>query len=449
MEKIRIIIQVVSSPEKLVETSPLVEKVMSFEGFSMDKSYSPQMVTRPKRQISFEEDAMSIGFGPTYPGKEPTSLVRGEFESREQVDALIQHVQIGEVKDIVGIFSDPLIQTMPPICPGDPPEGDHKDVFNLLDVADLHGQGLDGNSTRLAIVDTGINVEYLTNKGVNVKLDANNSWAPPSSPPGNMPGQYPVDHGTMCTFDALIAAPEAKILDIALLQTQRAGDTVMSGFLSDAIIAYNHLLNFINTQFPNNAKLIVSNSWGMFHPDWDFPPTHPSNYSDNPNHPFNLIVESLAEAGADILFAAGNCGSHCPDGRCRGVTEEAIYGANSHDLVTCVAGIDVKKNWVGYSSEGPGRLNKCKPDIAAYTHFKGSEVYEADGGTSAACPVAAGIVAALRSKHSAAEISPIQMRAMLCKTAKEKLWYAGHSMKYGFGIIDPFQVISKYGDHLT
>jgi len=53
----------------------------------MDKSYSPQMVTRPKRQILFEGDAMSLGFGPAYPGKDPTSLVRGEFESREQVDA--------------------------------------------------------------------------------------------------------------------------------------------------------------------------------------------------------------------------------------------------------------------------------------------------------------------------------------------------------------------------
>ena len=35
---------------------------------------------------------------------------------------------------------------------------------------------------------------------------------------------------------------------------------------------------------------MVSNSWGMFDPAWDFPVGHPGNYSDNPNHPFNIIV---------------------------------------------------------------------------------------------------------------------------------------------------------------
>jgi subtilisin family serine protease len=45
----------------------------------------------------------------------------------------------------------------------------------------------------------------------------------------------------------------------------------------------------------------------------------------------------------------------------------------------------------------PGRLTKNKPDVAGYTHFKGSGVYTADGGTSAATPVVAGVVAAVRS----------------------------------------------------
>jgi hypothetical protein len=41
-------------------------------------------------------------------------------------------------------------------------------------------------------------------------------------------------------------------------------------------------------------------------------------------------------------------------------------------------------------------LSANKPDLAAYTHFEGSHVYPEDGGTSAACPVAAGVIAALR-----------------------------------------------------
>jgi hypothetical protein len=152
-------------------------------------------------------------------------------------------------------------------------------------------------------------------------------------------------------------------------------------------------------------SMIVSNSWGMFHPSWDFPPGSPGRYADNTNHPFNIIISSLSAAGADILFAAGNCGPACPDPRCigpavPGPATATINGANSHPDVISVAGVDTKNTWVGYSSKGPGALAREKPDIAAYTHFLGSEAFgkgTPDSGTSAACPVMAGVVAGMRS----------------------------------------------------
>ena len=47
-------------------------------------------------------------------------------------------------------------------------------------------------------------------------------------------------------------------------------------------------------------SLVVSNSWGMFQRSWDFPPGNPGRYGDNPAHPFNIIVASLATAGAGL-----------------------------------------------------------------------------------------------------------------------------------------------------
>ena len=51
-------------------------------------------------------------------------------------------------------------------------------------------------------------------------------------------------------------------------------------------------------------------------------------------------------------------------------------GANGHKDVLCVAGVDTHDQWVGYSSEGPAiaGMDHEKPDVAAYTHFLGSEV---------------------------------------------------------------------------
>ena len=190
----------------------------------------------------------------------------------------------------------------------------------------------------------------------------------------------------------------------------------MAGLLSDAVLAYSKLRTILNGMPVTKRAMVISNSWGMFSPTWDFPPGHSGNYSDNANHPFNLIVASLEAAGADILFAAGNCGRDCPDSRCAFGAAPPICGANSHPAVLSVAGVDVNKARVGYSSQGPGRLNAKKPDIAIYTHFVGSLVYPEDGGTSAACPVAAGVVAAIRSKYPVSKLSPLQLRSLIFKS---------------------------------
>jgi hypothetical protein len=194
-------------------------------------------------------------------------------------------------------------------------------------------------------------------------------------------------------------------------------------------------------------SLVVSNSWGMYHPSWDFPPGHSGRYFDNPRHPFNLIVASLAAAGADLLFAAGNCGPTCPDGRClprpANAQERKIGGANGHPDVLSIAGVDTQRNLVGYSSHGPGVLAPQKPDLAGYTHFLGSEAFGkgvADSGTSTACPVAAGCVASLRTafpfEPGNPKRSPANLRTYIKSVATQWGYPAGRNDKTGHGVID-------------
>lgn len=188
--------------------------------------------------------------------------------------------------------------------------------------------------------------------------------------------------------------------------------------------------------------LIVSNSWGSFSPDWDFPPGHPANYSDNPAHPFNLAVTALEQAGADIIFAAGNCGSECPDSRC-GFTDCPINGANSHPRVLSVGGVDLRGARVGYSSQGPGQLSRRKPDVCTSTHFAGSRAFgedKPDSGTSAACPVAAVVVAAVRSQLTVKDLSPLQMRTLLRRTADD-LGMLGFDFVNGYCMIDTSAIV--------
>jgi subtilisin family serine protease len=246
----------------------------------------------------------------------------------------------------------------------------------------------------------------------------------------------------MCAYDAGIAAPKATLLDYSVLLSTTSGQTAMAGLLSDAVLAYSKLRAVLMAMPAAKRALVVNNSWGMFSPAWDFPVGHPGNYSDNPAHPFNVIVASLEAAGADILFAAGNCGRDCPDGRCAFGNTRPICGANSHPAVISVAGVDVKRRRVGYSSQGPGRLSKQKPDLCGYTHFKGSGVYPSDGGTSAACPVLAGLVAAVRTKYPASRISPAQLRTLLTKTAID-LGTVAYDYDHGWGVPDAAALVKR------
>jgi hypothetical protein len=256
----------------------------------------------------------------------------------------------------------------------------------------------------------------------------------------------------------LIAAPKATLLDFSILATVAPGGSFVGQTLSVALMGFSQLLAFWGVAFapggaPKYKALVSSNSWGIFHPSWDFPAGHPGRYIDNPNHPFHIIVAALTRTGADVTFAAGNCGAQCPDGRCQGRTAQAIMGASTYEEVLTLAGCDTHDQRVGYSSQGPSipKMFQRKPDVTSYTHFLGSEAFgagSADSGTSAACPVAAGCIAALRSSNrpnaKPTVTSPAHMIAEIQGTARHA-GAPGWNPDLGFGIIDPVAVATKLG----
>lgn len=437
-ENVRVMLQMRSTPILAAasfgafESAPnLGSSDAAFSGLELDTSFSP--VPIPLKEtvdagMSFAEATFSEESPATY-------VVRGSVPS-EDIEKFLQSAE--KNKNVVGVFADPKIEPIA-TCPSGP-MGTTLDIERLLEVKELQKRGMDGTGVKVAIVDTGVSLKHLKAHGKTPGFDSNLSWGPlPNQPLGDMP----VDHGTMCAFDVCIAAPACTIVDHPVLTSRTPGGSVMDGLLSDAVASYGVMLSYL-TKAPGPfagdhtpRTLVVNNSWGMFHPSWDFPVGDSQNYSDNPAHPFNIIVGSLEAAGADILFAAGNCGKECPDNRCRNVTSAGIFGANSSSAVTCVAGVVITKDRIGYSTQGPGRLDKKKPDIASFTHFAGSGVYAADGGTSAATPVAAGVVAAIRRVYPASVLSPAKLRKLLRDTAERKGGgTGGFNYNYGYGIIN-------------
>lgn len=395
--------------------------------FAVDSAFSP---------VLLPDDGVRMG--DSLRSGAASLVVRGEIPD----DDAGAFAALSDAPGVVGVFADPIIQPVL-TCGGDAAVGDWKEVGTLLRRDDLRAAGLTGEGVAVAVLDTGINATKVTQiSGKQITIDAARSWNPAGVT--GTAGKFEVDHGTMCAFDALIAAPEASFIDIPLLRSTREGGSELDGLLSDALAAFAHLRRVLDEQPAERRALVISNSWGSFSPRWDFPVGQPGNYSDNPNHPFNVIVGSLDAAGADILFAAGNCGRDCPDGRCA-YPERPISGANSHPSVLSVGGVDTTGQRVGYSSQGPGRLSERKPDICSYTHFLGSTAFganEPDTGTSAACPVLAGLVGAIRTEWSATALPPAKLRELLFRTATDK-GGNGFDHDYGHGIADAGALLAE------
>jgi subtilisin family serine protease len=300
----------------------------------------------------------------------------------------------------------------------------------LINIEFLRQQGLTGQDVNVAIIDQGLDERL-------IPANFAGGWARGSQLPGETQGKAGA-HGAMVARNVLDGAPSSAIWDLPLIPS-RIED--ISSFVSDAWAGFRLLIDDIATRRANGSNTgpwVLSNAWAVFDRRSESPP---GSYTTDPEHPFNLIVAEAVDAGHDVVFAAGNCGAFCPDVRCgrqdRG-PGQSIYGANSHKRVLTTGAVRVDGRWSGYSSQGNGqpRLSPWKPDLCAPSDFaEDDDAFLGNSGTSAACAITAGIVAALRGKWGPAEIPPDMLRLLLTVTA-QKTEGPEWNDRLGFGILD-------------
>ena len=191
----------------------------------------------------------------------------------------------------------------------------------------------------------------------------------------------------------------------------------------------------------NGTPQILTNSYGFTYvPGKGEEPGSPIL---DPQHPLNRKVLELVASGATLFFAAGNCGTPCPSSDCdqSGIGPgRSIHGPNSLEQVITVAAVDSLKRRIGYSSHGSGLLFEHKPDLASYTHLcanfgegrPGGDGTPFDSGTSAACPVAAGVAALMVQAVPA--LQPEEVKACLIAGA-ERLDPPGWNPDFGHGLL--------------
>jgi hypothetical protein len=307
---------------------------------------------------------------------------------------------------------------------GNPANGTIASVATYLGVDQIWAAGQRGAGIVIGIVDGGITAIGRTPKQGEVARV-------PHVVDGSLPdwGTTAVawgDHGNMTSTDALGMAPDAHIYDIRISDAAAGSDPTVSNALAGFQWA-------INRHASDGTPHVLSNSWGIFQKSWD--PT----YATDANHPFTRKVVEAINDGILVLFASGNCGAACPDGRCGADTGPGsdIWGANGHPSVMTVGAVNLSEQLVGYSSVGPAALDPHKPDFCSITHFAGyfptiEPGEPSDTGTSAATPIAAGVVALLKQHQPS--LTQDAAKNALRNTAKD-IGPPGWDQYTGAGII--------------
>jgi subtilisin family serine protease len=298
--------------------------------------------------------------------------------------------------------------------------------------------GTDGAGVNVVIVDQGLNPQEL---GASYITGWSVGNSHPGSPP-QIPGSIRPPHGMMIANNVLKVAPKARLFDLPMVPTQISN---IQTFLSYANAAYIQMISDIHlwqlaSTFP--GPWILVNPWGILNRKTEYPLGH---YTQNPASPFNVDVANAVTQNMDVVFAAGNCGQFCPDIRCGGRDRgpsRSIWGANSLSHVLSVGAVRADDMWLGYSSQGPGQPQLCsaKPDFCATSQFcEDGDAFNINTGTSAACGLTAGAVAALRSRWTPAVVSPQRLQQILNQTARKPTsvpWSNRLTHRLGNGILD-------------
>lgn len=114
------------------------------------------------------------------------------------------------------------------------------------------------------------------------------------------------------------------------------------------------------------------------------------------------------------------------------------------DSVFAIGAVDANKNRVSFSSVGPTADGRIKPDFMAMgsgTYAAGNSsdtYYKSFSGTSAACPLAAGVAALLLEKDY--NLTPIQIREILRNTSDRS---SSPNNLYGWGVLNALAAIEQ------
>jgi MYXO-CTERM domain-containing protein len=295
--------------------------------------------------------------------------------------------------------------------------------FDNLKMPTAWGLTLGDAATTIVVVDTGCD---LTHPDLVTKLDQGLDVVDDDMDPTPDPLQDGAGHGTACAGLAAAATdnglgvagacPECRLRCVRLL-----ADTAIP--IDADVAAYQFALDV--------DAAVISNSWGFTQA---MPVPKPLEDAIN-----NVFDHGRGGKGALVVFAMGN------DARAVGDDElEAVRGVLG---IGAINNLDEQAPFTntGNAVDLVAPTGTFSTDLSGAAGFDPGDYTNSFGGTSSACPVAAGIAGLLVS--AAPDRTSAELYDVLIKTARPAPFATpdakGHDLIYGFGIIDPVKALDE------
>ena len=311
-----------------------------------------------------------------------------------------------------------------------------------------------GKDVNVVIIDEGMNRNYMTSAFPNSEFAGGFVDRVPTRPdPGAFnsgKGAVHSWHAHMILRNILRIAPEARIFDAPLLPSRVSN---VDAFTDDVQLLYEGIETYRDLSEYKDQPWVLVNAWAVADSiqEYDARITANRRYTVGELHHANVLLQDMSDR-FDIVFAAGNNGSFQPSpgaGLYNRGPERSICGANSLSGVLTVGAANVNGTWIGASSEGPGQEalkynldHLDKPDVVAPSWFsEDQDTHQRSTGSSAACGVAAGMVAALRTTMRSQ--TPQELFDLIRAEARQ-IDGTGHSPRTGCGMIQFPELAAGY-----
>ena len=301
---------------------------------------------------------------------------------------------------------------------------------NLINTTAVHDQGYSGKGILICLMDSGF--DQLSHEAFN-SMNIIAAWDFVNNDPDveDGTGLGTGSHGTST---------------LSLIGGLKQGQIIGTAFGADYILAKTE--NTVSETHVEEDNWIAASEWAdsigadvfstsLGYLTFDDGGSYTASDMDGNTAVITIAADLAVKKGIIVFNSAGNNGNQ--------TAQNTLNAPADGDSVIAIGAVDLNKNRASFSSYGPTANGRIKPDFMAMgvntyaaRNISDQSYSSSFSGTSASCPLAAGVAALMLEKDYS--LTPIEIREILRTTSDNS---SSPDNLYGWGVINALAAMDE------